>query len=248
VIRGVRVMLSDQPRYDAYHQAHDAQYLASVMGDAKGAALRPDMEVAEGMTTAAGPAGVLEALGLDLSPSPEAITALGAGRHPVSGEQLVAPRAGCDRVAYNDLIYSAPTSVSVEYAATGAAGDYVRAVQLVHDVEISVWVGLETFCQLLPVVWRGIHSSLPMHAQLAVLTNVHYAEQPIKGQAAPDPHLHVHTRILNVALGADGKWSAVHFRALYDNLRVLDGLIFMELQHRLHARGYQTVPVWEPPP
>jgi hypothetical protein len=241
-------MLSDQPRCDAYHQAHDAQYLASVMGDAKGAALRPDMEVAEGMTTAAGPAGVLEALGLDLSPSPEAITALGAGRHPVSGEQLVAPRAGCDRVAYNDLIYSAPTSVSVEYAATGAAGDHVRAAQLVDDVEVSVWVGLETFCQLLPVVRRGIHSSVPMHAQLVALTNVHYAEQPINGQTVPEPHLHVHTRILNVALGADGKWSAVDFQALYYNLRVLDGLIFMELQHRLNARGYQTVPVWEPPP
>ena len=72
MIRGVRVMLSDQPRCDAYHQAHDAQYLASVMGDAKGAALRPDMEVADGLTTAVGPAGLLKALGLEPSPSPEA--------------------------------------------------------------------------------------------------------------------------------------------------------------------------------
>jgi hypothetical protein len=86
-----------------------------------------------------------------------------------------------------------------------------------------------------------------MHAQLLALTNVHSAEQPIKGQTVPDPHLHVHTRILNVALGADGKWSAVDFRALYDNVRVLDGLIVAEMQHRLQARGYQTVPVWESP-
>ena len=247
VIRGVRVMLSDQPRYDVYHQAHDVQYLAYVTGDAKGAALRPDMEVADGLTTAVGPAGLLKALGLEPSPSPEAITALGAGRHPVTGEQLVAWPAGLDHVAYNDLIYSAPTSVSVEYAAARAAGDALRAAQLVDDIEVSVWVGLETFTQLLPVVRRGIHSSMPMHAQLLALTNVHSAEQPIKGQTVPDPHLHVHTRILNVALGADGKWSPVDFRALYDNVRVLDGLIVAEMQHRLQARGYQTVPVWESP-
>ena len=92
MIRGVRVMLSAQPRYDVYHQAHDAQYQAYVTGE--GAELRPDMEVAEGVTTAIGPAGLLEAMGLNERPSPEAITALGAGRHPVTGEQLVAPRPG----------------------------------------------------------------------------------------------------------------------------------------------------------
>ena len=245
MIRGVRVMLSDQPRYDVYHQAHDAQYQAYVAGESD--ELRPDMEVAEGVTTAIGPAGLLEGLELEPSPSPEAISALGAGRHPVTGQELVAWPAGLDHVAYNDLIYSAPPSVSVEYAAARAAGDALRSAQLVDDIEVSVWVGLETFTQLLPVVRRGIHSSMPMHAQLLALTNVHSAEQPIKGQTVPDPHLHVHTRILNVALGADGKWSAVDFRALYDNVRVLDGLIVAEMQHRLQARGYQTVPVWESP-
>jgi len=247
VIRGVRVMLSDQPRYDLYHRAHDAQYQAYVAGESD--ELRPDMEVAEGVTTAIGPAGLLEAMGLNERPSPEAITALGAGRHPVTGEQLVAPRPDCDRVAYNDLIYSAPKSVSVEFAAARATGEYLRAAQLVEDMEASVRVGLETFCQLLPVARRGLHSSMPMHARLAALTNVHCAEQPVPGQTVRDPHLHVHTRVLNVALGADGKWSTVDFRALYDNVRVLDGLIEAEAQHRLQARGYTTVAVtrWEPP-
>jgi hypothetical protein len=247
VIRGKKVMVSAQADYDQYHQQHAAQYQAYVAGDAKGAELGPDMEVAEGVTKAIGDPGLLEAMGLGERPSPEAITALGAGRHGVTGEQLVAPRPGYDRVAYNDLVYSAPKSVSVEFAAARAAGDYVRAAQLVEDIEASVRVGLDTFCQLLPVARRGLHSSMPMHARLSALTNVHSAARPVKGQAVPDPHLHVHTRILNVALGADGKWSAVDFRALYDNLRVLDGLILLELQHRLNARGYQAVPVSESP-
>src|ERR1019366_3336951 len=136
VIRGVRVMLSAQTDYDVYHQAHDAQYQAYVAGESD--ELRPDMEVAEGVTRAIGPAGLLEAMGLNERPSPDAITALGTGRHPVTGEQLVAPRPGYDRVAYNDLIYSVPTRVSVEYAAAGAAGDHVRGAQLVDDVEVSV--------------------------------------------------------------------------------------------------------------
>ena len=52
------------------------------------------MEVAEGVTKAIGDPELLEAMGLGERPSPEAITALGAGRHGVTGEQLVAPRAG----------------------------------------------------------------------------------------------------------------------------------------------------------
>jgi hypothetical protein len=243
VIRGKKVMVSAQADYDQYHQQHAAQYQAYVAGDAKGAELGPDMEVAEGVTKAIGDPELLEAMGLGERPSPEAITALGAGRHGVTGEQLVAPRAGYDRVAYNDLVYSAPKSVSVEFAAARAAGDYVRAAQLVEDIEASVRVGLDTFCQLLPVARRGLHSSLPMHARLAALTNVHSAARPVKGQAVPDPHLHVHTRILNVALGADGKWSAVDYRALYHNVRVLNGLVEAEMQHRLQARGYATVAV-----
>jgi len=243
VIRGKKVMVSAQADYDQYHQQHAAQYQAYVAGDAKGAELGPDMEVAEGVTKAIGDPGLLEAMGLGERPSPEAITALGAGRHGVTGEQLVAPRPGYDRVAYNDLVYSAPKSVSVEFAAARAAGDYVRAAQLVEDIEASVRVGLDTFCQLLPVARRGLHSSMPMHARLAALTNVHSAARPVKGQAVPDPHLHVHTRILNVALGADGKWSAVDYRALYHNVRVLNGLVEAEMQHRLQARGYATVAV-----
>ena len=243
MIRGKKVMVSAQADYDAYHQQHAAQYEAYVAGDVKGAELGPDMEVAEGVTKAIGDPGLLAAVGLTETPSPEAITALGAGRHGVTGEQLVAPRAGYDRVAYNDLVYSAPKSVSVEFAAARAAGDHVRAAQLVEDIEASVRVGLETFTQLLPVARRGLHSSMPMHAQLVALTNVHSTARPVKGQTVPDPHLHVHTRILNVALGADGKWSAVDYRALYHNVRVLNGLVEAEMQHRLQARGYATVAV-----
>ena len=124
MIRGKKVMVSAQADYDQYHQQHAAQYEAYVAGDAKGAELGPDMEVAEGVTKAIGDPELLEAMGLGERPSPEAITALGAGRHGVTGEQLVAPRAGYDRVAYNDLVYSAPKSVSVEFAAARAAGDY----------------------------------------------------------------------------------------------------------------------------
>ena len=63
----------------------------------------------------------------------------------------------------------------------------------------------------------------------------------MRGQAAPDPHLHVHMRVLNCAKGADGRWSAVDGRVLYHNIRSLNGLIEAELSSRLRARGYETV-------
>jgi len=152
VIRGKKVMVSAQADYDQYHQQHAAQYQAYVTDDAKGAELGPDMEVAEGVTKAIGDPELLEAMGLGERPSPEAITALGAGRHGVTGEQLVAPRAGYDRVAYNDLVYSAPKSVSVEFAAARAAGDYVRAAQLVETSRRrcgSAWTPSASSCRWL---------------------------------------------------------------------------------------------------
>ena len=186
MIRGVRVMLSDQPRYDAYHQAHDAQYQAYVVGDAKSEELRPDMEVAEGMTTAIGPAGLLEAMGLERE-------AVAGGDHrpgggSASGDRGAARGAAAGRrpgrLQRPDLQRPEERQRGVRrhrggrrHVAGGAAGRGRRGL------------GVGRLGDLLPAAARwcgaGIHSSVPMHAQLAALTNVHCAEQPINGADRP---------------------------------------------------------------
>ncbi len=251
MIRGQKVMVSAQAAYDEYHEKHVRQWQAYYEGVSVGK-LGPEQEVAEGRTQAVGEPAVLAELGLQGGShvSLERVAALGAGRNPATGEQLVAARPGTnpatgqpwDRVAYNDLVFSAPKSVSVEFAAARAAGDEGRAQLLIHDVDELARVAVGRFAELLPLARRGAGSREPMMASPVALFNTHSTARPVRGQSVGDPQLHVHMRILNLAKGADGEWSSVNFRVLYHNIRILNGLAESELQSRLRARGYETVP------
>jgi hypothetical protein len=231
-------MLSAQADYDAYHEEHARQWEAYYAGQSD--ELGPDMEVAEGPTVAVAPATLLAELGLSDRPTPEQIAALGAGLHPQGGPPLVARGAHGQRVAYWDVVYSTPKSVSVEFAAAFAAQDRTRCVELLEDLQGAAATGMATFAELLPLARRGARGAAPMQATPVCLFNVHSAARPCRGQAAPDPHLHLHMRLLNLAKGADGRWSAIDSRVLYHNIRSLNGLIETELQSRLRGRGYAT--------
>ncbi|MGP8159605.1 MAG: relaxase domain-containing protein, partial [Candidatus Dormibacteria bacterium] len=239
MLRAKKVMLAAQADYDAYHEEHARQWEAYYAGESD--TLGPDMEVAEGPTVAIAPAPLLRELGLAERPTTEQIARLGAGLHPVTGDQLIVRGAGDVRVAYWDVVYSAPKSVSVEFAAAAAAGDRQRCGELLSDLGTAAATGLATFSELIPLARRGARGAEPMAATPVALFNVHSAARPVRGQAAPDPHLHVHMRILNCAKGADGRWSAVDSRVLYHDIRSLNGLIEAELGSRLRARGYETV-------
>ncbi len=251
MIRGQKVMVSTQAAYDAYHEKHVRQWQAYYEGLSAGE-FGPEQEVAEGRTQAVGEPALLAQLGLAGGGhvSLEQVGALGAGRNPATGEQLVAARPGTnpatgqpwDHIAYNDLVFSVPKSVSVEFAAARAAGDEGRAQLLIHDVEELAQVAVGRLAELLPPARRGAGSREPMMASPVVLFNTHSTARPVRGQSVGDPQLHVHMRVLNLARGEDGRWSSVNFRVLYHNIRILNGLAESELQSRLRARGYETVP------
>jgi conjugative relaxase-like TrwC/TraI family protein len=238
VLRAKKVMLSMQADYDAYHEEHARQWEAYYAGECD--ELGPDMEVAEGPTVAVAPGALLAELGLAERPTPEQIAALGAGLHPVTHQELVASRTD-GRVAYWDVVYSAPKSVSVEFAAAAAAHDTRRCADLIEDLQGAASTGITAFAELLPLARRGARGAEPMRATPVCLFNVHSAARPVRGQVAPDPHLHVHMRVLNLAKGDDGKWSAINGRVIYHNIRSLNGLIEAELGSRLRARGYETI-------
>jgi hypothetical protein len=239
MLRAKKVMLSMQADYDAYHEEHARQWEAYYAGESD--ELGPDMEVAEGPTMAVAPLGLLAEIGLAERPTALQIAALGAGLHPETREQLVGRGAHGDRVAYWDVVYSVPKSVSVEFAAAAAVHDSRRCAELLEDVQGAAATGMATFAELLPLARRGARGAEPMAAMPICLFNLHSAARPVKGQEAPDPHLHVHMRVLNLAKGADGRWSAINGRVFYHNIRSLNGLIEAELQSRLRARGYTTV-------
>src|ERR1035437_11042127 len=133
-------MLSAQADYDAYHEEHARQWEAYYAGESD--ELGPDMEVAEGPTGAVAPSPLLAELGVGERPTLEQITALGAGLHPETHEQLVGTRTDGIRVAYWDVVYSVPKSVSVEFAAAAAAPGTGRCAGVLGGVQGAGTTGM----------------------------------------------------------------------------------------------------------
>ena len=137
-----------------------------------------------------------------------------------------------------------PKSVSVEFAAARAAGDEVRATELVGAMTDSVEAAVAEIQELVPLgrLWdpaAEVQRAVP--AGVAALLDVHSAARPVRGQTSGDPHLHVHCRILNLGLQQGGQVASVNYWMLYQNIRPLNSLFEAGLRSRLETLGYATV-------
>jgi conjugative relaxase-like TrwC/TraI family protein len=246
VIRSYAVKVPVAASYNEYLQRQVDHYQRYVQGEADG--IGKDMEVAERPTRVIGEAQAAGAIGLRLgeSPSEEAITRVSCGCHAASGDALVRG-GGADnptRTAYQDLVFSVPKSVSVEFAAARAAGDETRAQQLITVMTESVEAAVAHIQELVPLGRRrvgpeGIQVSVP--TRIAGLLDVHSAARPVRGQTSGDPHLHTHCRILNLGLQEDGRVASVNYWMLYQNIRALNALFECGMRSRLEQLGYATV-------
>ena len=243
-----------QPAYDEYLQRQVDHYQDYLRGTAD--AIGHDMEVAEGPTRVIGDPEAAQRIGLSLgeTPTPEAITRLGRGCHAQTDELLI-PRwvnGNGARIAYHDLVFSVPKSVSVEFAAARAAGDEQGAQQLIEAMAGSVDEAIRHFQELVPLGRRrvgreGVQVAVP--AKVVALMDVHSAARPVAGQTSGDPQLHVHTRLLNLGLQpkadppGDGRppVASVNYLMLYQHVRALNGLFEAGLRSRLEELGYPTV-------
>ncbi len=243
-----------QPAYDEYLQRQVDHYQDYLRGTAD--AIGHDMEVAEGPTRVIGDPEAAQRIGLSLgeTPTPEAITRLGRGCHAQTDELLIRRwvNGSGERIAYHDLVFSVPKSVSVEFAAARAAGDEQGAQQLIEAMAGSVDEAIRHFQELVPLGRRrmgreGVQVAVP--AKVVALMDVHSAARPVAGQTSGDPQLHVHTRLLNLGLQpkadppGDGRppVASVNYLMLYQHVRALNGLFEAGLRSRLEELGYPTV-------
>ncbi|MBJ7595059.1 MAG: AAA family ATPase [Candidatus Dormibacteraeota bacterium] len=247
MIRNHAIKVSVQATYDAYLQRQVSHYQDYLAGRAD-ATIGGDMEVAEAPTQTTGNREAAAALGLEVGglPSREAITRVGCGCHAETGVPVTGRDRSQDgqRTAYQDLVFSVPKSVSVEFAAARAAGDEVRAQQLIGVMTDSVEEALEHFQELIPLGRRrvgteGVQVAVP--AKVVALMDVHSAARPVAGQTSGDPQLHVHTRLLNLGLQPGGQVASVNYWMLYQNIRGLNGLFEAGMRTRLEDLGYGTV-------
>ncbi|MGH9059504.1 MAG: relaxase domain-containing protein, partial [Acidimicrobiales bacterium] len=247
MIRNHAIKVSVQATYDAYLQRQVSHYQDYLAGRVD-ATIGGDMEVAEAPTRTIGNREAAAALGLEVgaTPSREAIARIGCGCHAETGVPITGRDRSRDgqRTAYQDLVFSVPKSVSVEFAAARAHGDELRAQQLIGAMTQSVEAALDHFAELIPLGRRrvgkeGLRVAVP--AKVVSLMDVHSAARPVAGQTSGDPQLHVHTRLLNLGLQPDGEVASVNYWMLYQNVRGLNGLFEAAMRTRLEDLGYRTV-------
>ncbi len=155
--------------------------------------------------------------------------ALLAGVDPVTGELLSSHHDSVRVVAF-DCTYSTPKSVSVLHAlGSKDVSDQVRAG---HEEAATAALGYleRTAARVRRTLVRGEAQSALPAGGLVAAAFVHRASR------APDPHLHSHVLVANLAPGPDGRWSALDARGLFLEMRTTRDLYETQLRSELTRR------------
>jgi len=215
--------------------------------------LSPSGEQIQGVGTWHGKAAA--ELGLTGEVSREQLLRVWEGKDPTTGELLVRRSAQGEHVAAIDCTFSAPKSVSVVWA----LADPAHRTELEEAQSRATTVALAHIEAATPLVRRRIGGEVrhERSAGLAVARFRHHTsrlctEQHEQGHA-PDPQLHDHCAIANLALRADdarastrrwaggeGRWAAVDSRELYRVAAEAGAVYRAELAAELMRLGYRV--------
>jgi conjugative relaxase-like TrwC/TraI family protein len=178
-----------------------------------------------------------EALGLKGAVNREDHIRTLMGQDPRSGQGLL-QGAGEDRRYAWDLTFSAPKSVSIVWAVgnedvrKGVEDAQTRAVEKV----------LEFIEQNFPLARQGSSSKgtiEQVNAKLLAAAFLHGSSRPVDAQSIPDPQLHIHLMLQNMALREDGTWGALNGKQLYEWKMALGAIYRAELAKEIKEMGFQ---------
>ena len=173
--------------------------------------------------------GASAALGLSGTVEGAALRALFSGVDPTTGE-LLADRHARVRVAAYDCTYSTPKSVSLLHAlGPKDVRDHVRAG---HEEAAEAALGYLERCgaRVRRSPSRGEPTESVPASGFVAAAFLHRTSH------APDPHLHSHVLVANLAQGPDGRWSALDGRGIYLELGAARDLYETQLRSELTRR------------
>ncbi len=192
---------------------------------------RPDAEQTGGLIEPDGRwlGGASAALGLSGTVEGAALRALFSGVDPTTGE-LLADRHARVRVAAYDCTYSTPKSVSLLHAlGPKDVRDHVRAG---HEEAAEAALGYleRRGARVRRSPSRGEPTESVPASGFVAAAFLHRTSR------APDPHLHSHVLVANLAQGPDGRWSALDGRGIYLELGAARDLYETQLRSELTRR------------
>lgn len=186
------------------------------------------------------------ALGLSGEVSREALMRVWDGAHPESGERLVSRSQRGVHVAAVDCTFSAPKSVSVVWALSSP--EHRAEIEAAQDRAVEVALGhiektVEPVRRYVKGECRHERAEGLVVARFRHHTSRVCGDQEAHGQA-PDPQLHDHCAIANMALrrsdavAKNGRWAAVDSHAFFVARAEAGAVYRAELAAGLQRLGY----------
>ena len=160
------------------------------------------------------------------------------GLDPRSGQGLV-QGSGEDRKYAVDLTFSAPKSVSIVWAIGGEetrAGIETAQTRAVEKV-------LEFIEENFPMARQGSSEKGTIEyvkAKLLSAAFLHGSSRPVDDKSIPDPQVHTHLMLQNMALREDGTWGALDTKQLFEWKMALGALYRAELSKEVRAVGFEV--------
>jgi conjugative relaxase-like TrwC/TraI family protein len=203
-------------------RGREAYYLSTVAAgrESPGGLIEPDGRWAGSGAKVLGLSGTVEAAEL---------RRILAGADPTTGEVLSAHHDVVRVVAY-DCTYSTPKSVSLLHA---LGPEEVQAeVRAGHEQAADAALGY------LERNGNRVRRSLTRGAPPVAVPAKGFVAAAFlhRTSRAPDPHLHSHVLVANLAQGPDGRWSALDGRGLYLELATARDLYETQLRSELTGR------------
>ncbi|MCW3033359.1 MAG: TrwC relaxase [Solirubrobacterales bacterium] len=161
--------------------------------------------------------------------------ALMEGRHPAGGWLRKAGADG-ERGGGIDITFSAPKSVSIEWALTD---DSTRErIEAAHSKAVTKTVQ-HLLCSV-PVVRRRVDGQVieELAADLVAAEYRHTTARGVEPDDLPDPQLHSHV-VITTAIRQDGRTVAVASRPIFRSARATGAYYRSALAQDLEAAGYE---------
>ena len=190
-----------------------------------------------------------ELLGLWGELDAERLKAMMDGRHPLTGQRLASRSGNCSTAAI-DMTFSAPKSVSVLFAI--GDGELSGALVAAHEEAVDAAVAYieQEACRVRrghngtkaerergdPRGWERARSESAEGFVAAAYRH--------RMSRAQDPQLHTHVVAANMAQGADGRWTALDAKHIYEHAKA-GGFVY-QAHLRLAVRERLPWAVWGP--
>jgi conjugative relaxase-like TrwC/TraI family protein len=162
--------------------------------------------------------------------------ALMDGRHPRSGQWLRPEGAGGGRGGGIDVTFSAPKSVSVEWALSDE--ETRRGIEAAHTTAVREALGYLT--ETVPAVRRRYGGAVVEESARDLLAAEyrHTTARSVVAGEMPDPQLHSHV-VITAAVRDDGRFVAVASRPIFRAARDTGAYYRSALAQQLIERGFQ---------